>query len=153
MSPASIAVRLLRGAAAGTVATAPMSVLMLGAGKLGLMGEQPPEAIARRALAEATGTEPGSPASQALAVLAHVAFGAGSGAAYAALPRPARVPAPVAGTAFSLAVWAASYRGWVPRIGALPHAEHDRDDRVAAMVAAHVLFGAVLGNLERRWTR
>lgn len=140
----------MAGAAAGAVATVPMSVLMLGAGRLGLMGEQPPEAITKEAVADVTGTEPHGATSDALASLAHLAFGAGSGAAYAVLPRPGQVPAPVAGMAFALATWAASYRGWVPRFGALPHADYDRNDRVAIMVAAHLVFGAALGALEER---
>ena len=140
---------LVRGAAAGAAATVPMSAVMLGAGKLGLMGQQPPEAITRRAVAEAVGTEPTGTASNVLSSLAHLGFGAGSGAVYGLLPRPAAVPAPLAGVAFALGVWTASYRGWVPRFGALPHADYDRRDRVAVMVGAHVVFGAVLGALDR----
>lgn len=143
--------RFAAGAAAGTAATVPMSGVMLLAGRLGLMGEQPPEAITRHAVSEATGQEPSGGSRRMLASVAHLAFGAGSGLAYAALPRPSAVPAPVRGSAFALAVWAASYRGWVPRFGALPHADDDRDDRVAVMVGAHLLFGGVLGALEQRW--
>lgn len=153
MSTTSLTLRLLRGAAAGTVATVPMSALMLGAGKLGLMGEQPPEAITKEAVEEVTGTEPHGATSDALASLAHLGFGAVSGALFAAIPWPQRVPAPVAGVALALPIWAASYRGWVPAFGALPHADHDRKDRVAAMIGAHVVFGAALGALDARWSR
>ena len=144
---------VLVGAVAGTAATAPMSAVMLAAGKLGLMGEQPPEAITKEAVGELTGVEPGGATSDALASLAHLGFGAASGALFAALPRPQQVPAPAAGAAFALAIWAGSYRGWVPRFGALPHADYDRNDRVAVMVGAHVLFGTVLGALSHRWSR
>lgn len=153
MSPTHVLLRLLRGAAAGAVATAPMSAVMLGAGKLGLMGEQPPEAITKEAVAEATGTELEGAASDALASLAHLAFGAGSGVLHAALPKSDRVPAPVSGMALALTIWSASYQGWVPKFGALPHADRDRNDRVAVMIGAHLLFGAVLGSLEQRWSR
>ena len=153
MSTPHVVLRLLRGAAAGAVATAPMSAVMLGAGKLGLMGEQPPEAITKEAIAEATGTEPQGATSDALASLAHVGFGLASGAVYAALPKPDALPAPVSGMAFALAVWTASYAGWVPKFGALPHAEYDRNDRVAVMIGAHLVFGAALGALTRRWSR
>lgn len=153
MSTVPVLVRLLRGAAAGAVATVPMSAVMLGAGKLGLMGEQPPEAITKEAVADATGVEPDGATSDALASLAHLAFGAGSGVLHAALPRSDRLPEPVTGMALALAIWAASYRGWVPKIGALPHADHDRNDRVAVMIGAHLLFGAALGALEQRWSR
>ena len=153
MSSTSLTLRLLRGAAAGTLATVPMSAVMLGAGKLGLMGQQPPEAITKEAVEDLTGSEPHGATSDALASLAHLGFGALSGAVFAALPRPERVPAPLAGVAFALPVWAASYRGWVPRFGAMPHADDDRNDRVAVMIGAHVVFGAVLGALEGRWSR
>jgi hypothetical protein len=153
MSTVPVVLRLLRGAAAGAAATVPMSAVMLGAGRLGLMGEQPPEAITKEAVADATGVEPGGATSDALASLAHIGFGVGAGAVYAALPKPGPAPATVSGMAFGVAVWAASYAGWVPKFGALPHAEHDRNDRVTVMVGAHLLFGAVLGALEQRWSR
>lgn len=145
--------RLVRGAVAGTLATVPMSAVMLAAGRLGLMGQQPPEAITRQAVASAAGTAPGTLTSSALATLVHLGFGATTGAVYAAGPaRLQAVPAPARGAVFAVGVWAVSYRGWVPRFGALPHAEHDRDDRVVVMVAAHVLFGAALGALYQRWS-
>ena len=141
---------LTRGAAAGTVATAAMSALMLAAGRVGLVGRQPPEAIVRRAGA-LTAAEPRGRLADALAVVAHLGFGAGTGAAYALLPRPAH---PVLrGMAVGEAVYAVSYAGWVPALGALPHATRDRTTRQAVMVTAHLVYGAVLGVLDDRWRR
>ena len=57
------------------------------------------------------------------------------------------------GVALSLAVYAASYQGWVPVLGALPPATRDRCDRQAVLVGAHVVFGAVLGPLDGRSRR
>lgn len=141
---------LVRGAAAGAVATAAMSALMLAAGRAGLVGEQPPEAIVRQAGA-LTGGEPRGRLADALAVAAHLGFGVGTGAAYALLPPSAR---PVLrGMAVGQAVYAVSYAGWVPVLGALPHATRDRTARQAVMVAAHLVYGAVLGALDDRWRR
>ncbi len=141
---------LVRGAAAGAVATAAMSALMLAAGRTGRMGRQPPEAIVRQAGALAA-SEPRGRLADALAVAAHLGFGAGTGAAYALLPRSRR---PVLrGVAVAQAVWAVSYAGWVPVLGALPPAHRDRPTRQAVMVAAHVVYGAVLGALDDRWRR
>jgi len=56
----------------------------------------------------------------------------------------------LAGAAYGLAVWFASYEGWVPKLGALPHAHRDRWDRQAMMIGAHVAFGAVLGAIAAR---
>ena len=146
----SVLPALLRGAAAGSIATGVMSAGMLAAGRAGLMGRQPPEAIVRRA-GQLAGSEPQGRTADALASLMHLAFGAGAGAAYALLPPPER---PVArGIAVGLAIYAVSYAGWVPALQALPPADEDRPDRQASMAAAHVVFGAVLGALDARWRR
>lgn len=137
-----------RGAAAGAAATVVMSGLMLAAGRLGLMGVQPPEAIARRA-GQLVGAEPQGRTADALGSALHVAFGAVAGAAYALLPPPER---PVArGVLVGLGIYAGSYAGWVPAVGALPPADEDRSDRQAVMAAVHVVFGGVLGALDARW--
>jgi hypothetical protein len=141
---------LVRGAAAGAVATAGMSALMLAAGRAGLVGRQPPEAIVRQAGA-LTAVEPRGRLADALAVVAHLGFGAGTGAAYALLPASRR---PVLrGVLVGEAVYAVSYAGWVPALGALPRATRDRTARQAVMVAAHLVYGAVLGALDDRWRR
>jgi hypothetical protein len=120
-----------------------MSALMLAAGRAGLVGRQPPEAIVRRAGA-LTAVEPRGRLADALAVV-------GTGAAYAMLPRSTR---PVLrGTAVGVAVYAVSYAGWVPALGALPRATRDRTTRQAVMVAAHLVYGGVLGALDDRWRR
>lgn len=145
-----IVVALLRGAAAGSVATGAMSVPMLLAGRAGLMGRQPPEAIVRRA-GQLAGAEPQGTTADALAALSHVAFGATVGAAYALLPAPSR---PVGrGVLVSLAVYGVSYAGWMPTLHLLPPAHEDRPDRQVTMAIAHVVFGAVLGALDARWRR
>ena len=139
-----------RGAAAGAVATAAMSALMLAAGRTGLMGRQPPEAIVRQAGALAA-AEPRGRLADALAVVAHLGFGVGTGAAYALLPRSRRPL--LRGATMGTGVYAVSYAGWVPALGALPPATRDRPTRQAAMLAAHVVYGAVLGALDDRWRR
>ena len=124
---------------------------MLAAGKLGLMGEQPPEAITRSAVdavADTDGPLP-EPTANALSSLSHLAFGAVAGAGYALLPR---VGAPVfRGSMVGLAIWGSAYQGWVPAMGILPPASEDRPGRPLTMAAAHVVFGSVLGLLEERW--
>ena len=141
---------LLRGAAAGSAATVAMSGLMLAAQRAGLVGRQPPEAIVRTAGA-ALGSEPRGRTADALGSLAHLGFGASVGGAYALLPeRRAGVPAALL---TSLAVYAVSYQGWVPALGALPRASRDRNDRQGVMLAAHLVYGVVLGRLDARWRR
>lgn len=139
---------VVRGAAAGIVATGAMSAVMLAFSRQ--VGEQPPDAIATKA-AHAVGADPSEGQADALASLAHAGFGATVGAAYALLPRVG--PPPLRGVAVSLGVWAVSYQGWVPALGILPPASRDKPGRPAVMVVAHVVFGVVLGALEDRLRR
>lgn len=141
---------LVRGAVAGTAATAAMSGLMLGSRRLGFSERQAPEEVVRRA-GDLVGAEPQGRTADALASLAHLGFGAGCGALHALLPRVG--PAPARGAALGLVVYAASYEGWVPAMGAMPPAHRDARDRQAVLLAAHVVYGLVLGVLEERWRR
>jgi hypothetical protein len=143
---------LAEGAIAGSIATVPMSGAMAAAGTAGLMGRQPPELIAGAALAAAGAPEPSREAEMAVAAVAHLGFGMAMGALYALLERRLRprTPPVLNGIGFGLAVWAVSYRGWVPALGIMPPPERDRPGRPASMVAAHVVYGAALGALVGR---
>ncbi len=145
---------MAQGMVAGTLATAPMSAVMLVAQRRGAMGSQPPERVAEEALGHA-GFDDTSERSQNLAAsLAHLAFGAGGGATFALVRRRLGLPGPpvVQGTLFGLGVWALSYQGWIPALGILPPADDDRPDRRRTMIAAHVVYGGVLGAIEGRWS-
>ena len=144
--------RALSGLVAGAVATVPMSAVMLVAERLGAMGAQPPEQVTSEALGAAGADDVSEGERHSVASLAHLAFGAGGGAAFAVLHRRLRLPVPLLaqGIAFGLAVWAASYQGWIPALGILPPASDDRPGRRRAMFAAHVVYGAVLGASETR---
>ena len=120
---------------------------MLAAGRR--MGEQPPDAIAKKA-AGAVGASPTETEADVLGSLLHVGFGASIGAVYALLPRVG--PAAVRGLALSLGVYAVSYQGWVPALGILPAADEDRPARQKTMIAAHVVYGLVLAATEKRLT-
>ncbi len=136
---------LLRGAAAGSAATTAMSAVMLAFRTQ--MGTQPPVAIATSA-AHAVGAEPTEPQADVLASVSHVAFGILGGAGYALLPRVG--PPWLRGVVTAVGIWVFAYQGWVPALGILPPATKDRPERPAAMIAAHVVYGAVLGELEDR---
>ncbi len=137
---------LARGAGAGLAATAAMSAVMLAADKLGLMGQHPPQRITDHLLGRA-GSQPPPAFRRALGTAAHVGFGAGTGAAYGALRSKGWLPGPPAatGVAVAMGVWAASYAGWIPALGALPPPHRDRPGRQWAMLGAHTVYGAVLG--------
>ncbi len=142
---------LRRGAGAGLVATVVMSAVMLAADKSGATPQPPPQRITDHLLHRA-GSRPSRGLRRALGTAAHVGFGAGAGAAYAAVQGKARLLGPPAasGVGYGLGVWASSYAGWIPALGALPPPDEDRPGRVRTMVIAHIVYGAVLGALVGR---
>lgn len=145
----------LEGLLCGAVATVPMSAVMLVAGRIGAMGTLPPERVTERAM-DATGVGATSQGEKDVATsLAHLAFGAGGGVAFALLHRRLNLPvaAVAQGAAFGLAVWAVSYQGWIPALGILPPADDDRPGRRWAMIGAHIVYGSALGALEARLAR
>ena len=140
---------LLAAAAQGVIATGVMSAVMIAGDRVGLIGEQPPVAITRKALRVA-GVDRPAGAAAVVGPVAHLAFGAGGGMTYGLVRRLVpNVPRGWLGGAFGLAVWAVSYEGWIPALRILPAVEDDRPCRPAVMVVAHVLYGLVLGWLHR----
>ncbi len=141
--------RLLRGAGAGLVATGIMSLLMLGAKRLGLMGTMPPEKITRRLL-NRLGLPHSRRQQDAAATLLHFTFGGGAGGLFGLLLSRGPLPPVVRGMAFGATVWFVSYQGWVPALGIMARPSRDRPGRPQTMLAAHLLYGAVLGLLAGR---
>lgn len=124
-----------------------MSAVMFASQRLGGMGEQPPERIVEEA-ASAAGTGCGETQENATASAAHLAFGAAVGAMLAALQARFRFGHGVGpGIVHGLAVYTASYAGWIPALGILPFPTRDSNGRVFTMLAGHVVYGAVLGHL------
>lgn len=134
------------GAAAGAAATAPMSLLMWGAQRAGLLGEAPPRTITDESL-ETADVDPPEPARKGMTALNHLGFGVVAGIPFALVHRllPERLAGVPAGAAYGVGVWASAYLGWVPALGIMPPADRDRPGRPATMVAAHLVYGAVLG--------
>ena len=138
---------LLPGALGGALGTAAMSAVMLGAQRMGLMGEQPPKKIAEAALGEAGGPSVSEPEENTLATVAHFGFGATMGALFGLLHHRVRpgLPPVATGSTFGLAVWALAYKGVVPALGIMPPPDEDRRGRPASMVVAHLVWGATTG--------
>ncbi|MET7463167.1 DUF6789 family protein [Nonomuraea sp. NPDC005501] len=138
---------LVNGAVGGALATAAMSTVMVAGERAGLMGDQPPKRIVRAIL-------PGhrhrsKPGEGVLGAVAHFGFGVGSGALFGALARGRRVRVPL-GIAYGLAIWVASYAGWVPKLGTMPPLHRDRPGRQAVMAAGHVVYGVALAKALNR---
>jgi len=143
--------RSLSGALAGVLATGAMSLLMLGAKRLGALGEPPPRRLVRRLSAALGLARPRGKALDALALAAHFGFGATMGGVFGLLPVRARTSG--GGMLFGLGVWAANYAGWLPQAGLMPPVHRDRPGRQPVMIAAHVVFGVALAAAHSRlWT-
>jgi hypothetical protein len=54
---------------------------------------------------------------------------------------------------YGLAVWSASYLGWLPAVGLYRSALDDSPRRNLLMLSAHVVWGACLGALTERVAR
>jgi hypothetical protein len=140
---------LIEGATGGAIATVAMSAIMIAGEHTGLIGEQPPTTITRFALG-AAGVDRPSVAASVTAPLTHLAFGALGGAVFGLFRRLVpSVPGGLLGVGFGLAIWAVSYKGWIPALGILPPPEDDRPGRPVVMIVAHVVYGLVLGRLVR----
>lgn len=85
----------------------------------------------------------------ALAVVAHFAYGAAFGVVYA-LWRQRSGATLASGVVFGLGVWAVSYAGYLPASGLTPPAERHDSYSMARLAAAHAVYGATLGLLGPR---
>ena len=145
----SIARLVLDGTVSGAAATIAMSMVMLAAQRLGLMGTQPPERIVEHA-ATATRTPATEEAVDVAAGLAHVAFGSAAGVMFAVGAARSQTPIPeLLAVPWALTIWAVSYFGWVPALGILPPPTRDRPGRAWTMLVAHVVYGLALGAISR----
>lgn len=125
-----------------------MSALMLAARRAGLMGRMPPEKITARAL-DSLGIRRSREQQDLLASLFHIGFGAAAGALFCPAQRALRLPLSplLQGIAFGTGVWAVSYAVWVPALGIMAPPTRDRRARPQMMLAAHWVYGALLGAL------
>ncbi|HET7092047.1 MAG TPA: DUF6789 family protein [Thermomicrobiales bacterium] len=142
---------LERGAAAGAIATAAMTLVIAGGRAAGLLFVPPPAEIARAAAAKAgVEAEPPGWIDRAVWMSEHAGYGVACGVGYA-LARP-RLPASpaVAGLLWGGAIWAVSYLGLMPALGLYPWPDDDRPTRTSVMLAAHAVYGLTLAECERR---
>lgn len=142
---------ILQGTVAGFVATLPMSISMHLLFKELPRREKyplPPRLltveVARRA---GVADQMDNRDRAAATVASHFAYGAACGAIYGAVAPDLPGPRIIKGIVFGLCVWTGSYMGWVPAVGLMPHATEEPWRRNLLMIAAHVVFGAVLGVL------
>lgn len=148
--------KLLRGAAAGAMATVPMSISMLIGWRLLPRREKyhlPPrlvtEEITRRIGVKERIPEEGL---IGLTIFSHFAYGAVFGASYALFEQRFTWHSSLKGVLAGLALWTGSYLGWLPAMGILTPATRHPWRRNLLMVVAHVIWGVTLGEILRKRT-
>jgi len=80
-----------------------------------------------------------------LTLALHYGYGAAAGALYPAVARKVGGPAVATGIGYGLAVWGASYLGWIPAMRILTPATRHPRARNSLMLTAHVVWGGVTG--------
>ncbi|MFN4088082.1 MAG: hypothetical protein ACK4QW_03435 [Alphaproteobacteria bacterium] len=149
--------RMITGAIAGLVATFAMTVAMRQLHRLLPHRERyplPPRELTERL----TPTAPRDGGAdhdvdsgpQQTAMVAHFAYGAATGAF---LPLIRARPTMSEGSAYGVFVWAASYLGWIPLVGALRPATEHPGRRNLLMIAAHLVWGSALVIAHRELVR
>lgn len=137
------------GALAGCAATGPMTIAMSRLYRRLPAGERhalPPRLLTERILAPDGAAEALPAAVRAdVTLLAHYGYGALAGALYPAAARALGLTPLAGGAAYGVAVWGASYLGWIPAVGLLTPATRHAARRNALMIAAHVVWGAATG--------
>ena len=142
---------VLVGAAAGTLATVPMTIFWETLHER-LPGE-PPRPLPPREVAEALAVKAGISRQltetqiEWLSMALHVGYGALTGAIFGAMAPRRVAPGVGAGMLFGLAVWTTSYLGWLPATGVRHSPKYDVPTRTALIVASHLVWGAATGLL------
>jgi hypothetical protein len=138
MSQAPLRSRLLMGALAGIAGTFAMTAAMDRLHRRLPPGERYP--LPPREITDAIAPAPTNEAAKDRSIAAHFAFGSAAAALLATPGEPMTLRRGIAG---GLAVWAASYLGWVPGAGILRTVDRHPARRTALMIAVHIVWGAV----------
>ena len=141
--------RLASGAAAGLVATVPMTAAMVAMHR-NLPARQryplPPRRITMRAAGKAGVRHRLDEGQRTAATLAaHFGYGTAVGTILGVVAPRGTARAAAAGAGFGLLVWAVSYLGMLPALDLHPIATRDPARRNLLMIAAHLVWGATAG--------
>lgn len=149
--------RLLRGAAAGMIATAPMSAVMLGWHRKlpwWQQGPLPPSTLTSRVLRAVGLKKLENEAHGPLTWISHFGYGAAGGALFPlaeSLLRPLPAPILAKGMLYGLLIWTGSYLGWIPAVNLLEPATEHPKERNLLMIVAHFVWGGTLAALYGTW--
>jgi len=144
--------KVIAGAAAGAVATVPMTMVMETLHSR-LPGEVP-RPLPPREVAEGLAVKFGvnrrlsERDMQNLTLALHVGYATVTGVVFSMVPRRRTATGmAAAGAMFGLGVWATSYLGWLPVFGVRQPISYDPLPRTGLMIAAHLSWGVTAGLL------
>jgi putative membrane protein len=141
--------RLATGAAAGLMATVPMTAAMVAMHRQLPAWQRyalPPRRITMRAASKLGLRHKMDQEHRTAATLAaHFGYGTAVGALLGAFAPRGTTKAAVTGAGFGLLVWTASYLGLMPALDLHPPATRDTTQRNALMILAHLVWGATAG--------
>ena len=136
--------RYLSGAIGGIIATLPMTVAMVGLFRSLPRDEQyplPPREITEDLIQKAGVEHLDEEQLTGLSLLAHFAYGGLTGALYPLTFHHVKRPL-LWGSGYGLAIWGASYLGWIPALNVLSPATHHPANRRRLMIGVHIVWGA-----------
>jgi uncharacterized membrane protein YagU involved in acid resistance len=148
--------KIVKGAAAGLIATAPMSACMLiGWTFLPRREKYPlPPRLITEEIMQRIGIEARMSEDKlvSLTIASHFGYGALFGAIYALFGARMPLSPSLKGILTGLAVWVGSYLGWLPAMGILRPATRHPWRRNLMMILAHVVWGWTLGVMTQKLT-
>ncbi len=135
------------GAIRGAIAAMTMTGMRTVTVNAGIVKEAPPQAIFRQKIHRFGSTSRKKRRKRVIEELAHWAYGAAGGAAFAVLPETVR-DRRWTGPVYGLLVWLSFEAGVAPMLG-LAQAREARPIDRAALAADHLLYGFVLTETRR----
>ena len=146
--------KMMKGAAAGLMATVPMTAFMRAAWRTLPPREKyplPPRLITRKLVSEVEPPPRIDPDQlSTLTYLLHFLFGAATGSLYGVVEDKLPLHQSVKGVLMGLTVWTGSYLGWIPLFGILTPATKHPWRRNLLMIVAHIVWGVSLGMFTER---
>jgi putative membrane protein len=142
--------KIVQGAAAGLVATLPMTLFMISAWKRLPASEQyvlPPRQITRELIGSRRFRRLGEGNKTLITLLLHFLYGAAAGSGYGIVQENIPLSNSVKGPLAGMALWVGSYLGWLPAFGVLSPATQHPWRLNLLMIVAHLIWGLVLGTL------
>jgi putative membrane protein len=147
--------KLLKGAVAGFLGTAPMTAFMIIGWRLLPAREKyplPPRQITEE-VTELLGIEAemSDGALAATTLISHFSYGAMAGAVYGLSSERVPLQPSIKGPLAGFVVWAGSYLGLIPALGILSPATRHPWRRNLLMILAHFVWGATMAMIFKKW--